>query len=165
MAGRQDLHAASLLCVLIMPVGVLLTSFAIERPPAVGQLVVGIGLLAAGTLAVEYGYRFLAATGGDLGLTPGRVRLLQGLTVFHPAVMTVGLFSLLLEAGQAHFRACCVAYLAYAAGAVLVVAVRWRSWSAAELFYLRVGWVPAVAFGLPWLIPLLKSAGVIREFR
>ena len=79
--------------------------------------------------------------------------------------MTVCLFSLLMEAGRAHFRACCVAYLAYAAGAALLTAARWRLWSAGELLYLRVGWVPLVAFGLPWLIPILQNAGLIQEFR
>jgi hypothetical protein len=164
MTVRPSLHAASLLFVLTLPVGVLLTVFALERPHSLGFLVVGIGLLVVGVVAVEYGCRFLAAARHDLGLTLRQVRLLQGITVFYPAVMTVGLFSLLMEAGQAHFRACCFAYLAYAVGAVPIVVVRWRSWSAGELLYLRAGWVPVVAFGLPWLIPLLKTAGLLREF-
>lgn len=165
MAARQNLHAVSLVLVLTLPVGVLLTVFALEHFPALGFLAVGIGLMAAGVAAVEYGYRFVAAAAPDLRLNLSQVRLLQGITVCSPAAMTVCLFHLLLEAGQAHFRACCVTFLAYAAGAVLVTAARWRLWSAVELLYLRVGWAPMVAFGLPWLIPLLKSTWVIHEVR
>jgi hypothetical protein len=100
----------------------------------------------------------------ELRLPAVEVRFLQMVLLFCPAVATLGLFSLLMEAGQHHFRACCVIFLAYAVGVILVVTTRWRSWSPAELLSLRVGWVPLMAFGLPWLIPLLKSAGLFREF-
>ena len=53
-------------------------------------------------------------------------------------------------------------YLGYAVPALTLAAARWKRWSLAERLYLRWGWVPALAFGVPVALPWLRAAGLIR---
>jgi hypothetical protein len=73
-------------------------------------------------------------------------------------VITVFQFIFLLD-GHVHLRGCVWVYLAYAAGGVLVLAGR-RAATGWGSHYLRWGWAPMIAFGLPLALPTLKSAGL-----
>jgi hypothetical protein len=74
-------------------------------------------------------------------------------------LIAVLLFGLLLEAGHHHFRAAGIAYLVYAAGALVILATRWRRWTRGELLLLKWGWVPMLVAGVPWLVPAMKVNG------
>lgn len=54
-------------------------------------------------------------------------------------------------------------YLVYAAPAALIVVLRWRSWSAPEMVFLRWGWAPVIAFGVPLALPHLLAAGLAKD--
>jgi hypothetical protein len=52
-------------------------------------------------------------------------------------------------------------YLGYAVPAVVVGAARWGRWTLAERLFLRWGWAPVFAFGVPVALPRLLAAGLI----
>ena len=52
-------------------------------------------------------------------------------------------------------------YLVYQIPALLLVAVRWQRWSWGEWLYLRWGWAPILAIGVPLALPRLLAAGWI----
>jgi hypothetical protein len=67
-------------------------------------------------------------------------------------------FALIMDGGL-RFRACRHVYLYYAVCAILIVALRWRSWTRLERIFLCWGWAPIVAFGVPLLIDEWKATG------
>jgi hypothetical protein len=52
-------------------------------------------------------------------------------------------------------------YLIYAVPALALVALRWRRWTRLERLFLRWGWAPVLAFGVPLALPDLLAAGLI----
>jgi hypothetical protein len=59
--------------------------------------------------------------------------------------------------GHVHFRVACWVYLAYAAGALLVLATKRGRPTGWWSRYLRWGWAPVLAVGVPLLLPMLRN--------
>jgi len=161
--------------VIALPVGVQLIALNLRQDPTSPWLLAGIGSMFAGFLFCEFYRRMVAGTFGVLsevavslgahGRGPAAIEMFmaEAVMVFGQRVMAILMFAILMDGG-AHFRACCFAYLGYEVGAILLLAGRWKSWTKVELFYLRWGWAPIIAFGVPWLLPALKAMGLIRVF-
>ena len=52
-------------------------------------------------------------------------------------------------------------YLAYAVPALALAVARWQRWTWPERLYLRWGWAPVLAFGVPFALPKLLAAGLV----
>ena len=52
-------------------------------------------------------------------------------------------------------------YLGYAIPALVLLALRWKRWSLFERLFLRWGWAPVLAFGVPIAFPKLLASGLI----
>jgi hypothetical protein len=184
MATQPFLLICAFPFAMALPVGVMLTAFQLERGPSPAWLGLGLALMAGGVLLLELSYRFLAEVGGTGQAVnpPGGVRLplgrmealvLQGILVLGPMVNTIGMYGLLMEMGQVHFRVCLYAYLGYVAGAVLLLATRRLVWTTWHGLYLRWGWVatpagfngPGAATRHRGAIVSLRAAGVRRSDR
>lgn len=172
MATQVFLMFCALPFALGLPVGVMLTAFQLERGPSPTWLGLGLALIAGGVVLLESSCRFLAEVGGTgqtvnppegvpLPLGRREALLLQGLLVLGPMANTIGLYGLLMEMGRVHFRVCLYAYLGYAAGALLLLATRRLAWTKWHGLYLRWGWVPVIAFGVPLLLPALRGSGLL----
>jgi hypothetical protein len=79
-----------------------------------------------------------------------------------PQVLTMMMYAMTMDGGLkfAIYRYVC---LAYGGPAALLVALRWKSWSAVELVFLRWGWAPVIAVGVPLAAPELLAAGLVRR--
>jgi hypothetical protein len=75
-------------------------------------------------------------------------------------VMGLGAFLTTMDGGL-RWSAARLVYLVYAVPAVLLAADRWKRWTLFERLWLRWGWAPVLAFGVPWALPRLLEAGVI----
>ena len=82
------------------------------------------------------------------------VGIVQGVVIALLQAVTVLQYFLLLD-GHRHFRACYYAYLGYAVPALVILVVRWKSWSRLELIYMRWGWVPVIPLGIPLFLPIV----------
>ncbi|HKB05390.1 MAG TPA: hypothetical protein VKD90_24410 [Gemmataceae bacterium] len=157
--------------VLALPVGVHATAGALENGSTTA-LAIGLPLLAAGILGLEciaWADTLLRAefeksrpptdgrpaenraapeVGGDL---VAAVLLL---------IITILLYFLMLD-GHVHVRACGWLYLLYAAWAAPVIAWQRGHLSGWGRRYVRSGWAPIIAFGLPLTLPTLKAAGLV----
>jgi hypothetical protein len=54
-------------------------------------------------------------------------------------------------------------YLIYAVPALALLALRWKKWTWPEQLFLRWGWAPVLAFGVPLALPKLLAAGLIER--
>lgn len=152
-----------------LPCGVKMTALGLGEGTNSARLWAGLPLLMAGALGVECISWCVAAVRtapGRLGIGPGEARQLLGTTralatvtlVLLP-VATVLQLALLLD-GHVHLRACGWLLLVYAGGAALLwigqqSTTRWGS------CYLRWGWAPLVAFGVPLGLPVFLATGLV----
>jgi hypothetical protein len=152
-----------------LPWGVKLTALGLDEGAGSARLWVGLPMLAAGALGLQSVRRCVAlfrTEPGPLGFGPGTlrealpaVRVLETTLLLLLPVATILQFALLLD-GHVHLRACGWQFLVYVVGAALVGAsgmerTRWGS------CYLRWGWAPLVAFGVPLGLPLLLATGLV----
>jgi hypothetical protein len=152
------LLAVVLVVAFCLPPGILLTAAVLEY----GHFwlsSLGIGLLAGGMVALDFGWRTwgnatgvnepqMEAAAFDLGPTVFEVLILQAITII--------MFALILDGGV-RLRACLYSYLAYAPGAVILLVRRGRAMTQVDLVYLKWGWVPIVTIGVPLLVRLSKG--------
>jgi hypothetical protein len=155
--------------VFALPIGVNVTAFSLERDSLSGNFWIGIGLQLAGIVFWEVvirawvpfcrvGTKWAAPNDGQPGFFETVVLL--KLWLFELQMMTVMVLGLLLDGGV-HLRACCYVYSLYAILALGIVAVRRKSKSRVEVFFVRWGWAPMLAFGMPLLLPRFIAAGWI----
>src|SRR5262245_23395134 len=156
-----------------LPHGVKLPALGLEEGASSARLWSGLPLLLAGILGLEcvrHSCVVLSAEAQQPAEGKERdprkvrelLRIILGLhilTVLCLQFISVFRFIFLLD-GHVHLRACCWLYLVYAAGALLVLAGRqtWTRWGSC---YLRWGWAPLIAFGVPLSLPTLKAAGLV----
>jgi hypothetical protein len=157
---------------LALPVGVHLSAMGFEYGFS-RSFLLGAALQAVGILFWEIAFRIHA------GLCSERVKWAdhagRGQEFFDLLLMRRGgvvclqLFTVLLFAaildGGVRFRACCYVYLLYSIPACLLLTLRWQAWSRTELLFLRWGWAPILALGIPLLLPILKDMGWIQVIR
>jgi hypothetical protein len=170
MGRRSDwLVLGGMLLTLALPRGVKWTALGLDAGDDPFRLWAGLPLLAAGVVGLECVHRCVALLRSDpgrLGIGPQEARLVGGFGRTCEGLLLVGLpvvtaleFVLLLD-GHVHLRACGWLFLAYAVGAAVVwvgrrAPTRWGS------CYLRWGWAPVVAFGVPLGLPALLAAGLV----
>jgi hypothetical protein len=75
-------------------------------------------------------------------------------------LMGLGVFYTTMDGGL-RWAAARWVYLGYAVPALILVASRWRRWTQFEQLFLRWGWAPVFAFGVPLALPRLLAAGLI----
>jgi hypothetical protein len=152
-----------------VPVGVHITARAFETAPPSMWCWIGAGLQVLGILfwegflsMGEVLWRVEAKWSGGERPSPSRVEtnLMRGFYTIGQPLGTVLVFLPLMDGGV-HFRAGCYVYLLYAVAALPVLALRWKSCTTAEVFFLKWGWAPVIALGLPLLLPLFKKMGWI----
>jgi hypothetical protein len=152
-----------------LPWGVKLTALGLDEGPGSARLWVRLPLLAAGALGLECVRRcvgLVRTEPGRLAIDPRTarqalraVRVLETTLLILLPVATVLQFALLLD-GHVRLRACGWQFLVHAAGAALVGASGMaRTWWGS--CYLRWGWAPLVAFGVPLGLPMLLAAGLV----
>ncbi len=162
--GRGWLAACGVPLVVALPDGVKMTALGVESGTHSPRLWLGLALLAAGMVGLECMRRAGEVLSAEARPEAAR-RWLRAFLVLHAAAVvllqavTLLKFALLLD-GHTRLRACEYLYLAYAAGALLVLAGRQVStrWGSR---YLRWGWAPLLAFGAPLSLPALKAAGLV----
>ena len=152
-----------------LPLGVKLTALGLGEGAGSARLWLGLPLLAAGVVGVECLRLCVDLLGADpqrVGVRPDKagpvlrdVRALQAAALVLLPVATALQFALLLD-GHVHVRACGWLLLAYAAGAAVAWTGRWAGtwWGSC---YLRWGWAPVVAFGVPFGLPALLATGLV----
>jgi hypothetical protein len=152
-----------------LPCGVKLTALGLDEGAGSERLWIGLPLLAAGVVGVECLRRcvgLVAAEPVRLGIRRDKARLvlrdvraLQVAALVLLPVAAVLQFALLLD-GHVHLRACGWLFVLYGIGAVAVCAGRRAStrWGSC---YLRWGWAPLVAFGVPLGLPVLLVTGLV----
>jgi hypothetical protein len=154
--------------VVALPHGVKMTALGLEPDDSSFRLWLGLALLVVGTVGIVCVHRAAGFLSADAGKTPAHPRgrgdaraagALSALIVVLLQLVTLLKFALLLD-GHVRLRACAWVYLAYAAGALLVLVCRRTSTSWGSL-YLRWGWAPLIAFGVPLALPALKTAGLV----
>jgi hypothetical protein len=170
MGGRSDLLIiCGMFLVAVLPRGVKMTALGLDQGADSSRLWLGLPQLAAGILGLEcvrWCVTAVRAEPGRLCITPGEARqVLAVVRVFYRSILfglpvvTLLQFTLLLD-GHVHLRGCGWLLLAYAAGAALVwigrkASTRWGS------CYLRWGWAPVVAFGVPLGLPVLLATRLV----
>jgi hypothetical protein len=80
--------------------------------------------------------------------------------VILPQVLAVGMFLTTMDGGL-RWAAARWVYLGYALPALVLAAARWRRWGWSERLFLRWGWAPILAIGVPLALPRLLAAGLI----
>ncbi|HYH64616.1 MAG TPA: hypothetical protein VD866_07980 [Urbifossiella sp.] len=155
--------------VVALPYGVKLTALGLDEGAASARLWVGLPLLAAGVVGVECLGRCVGvATAGsgrrgdppdEAGPSRWPVRALQAALLVLLPVVTVLQFALLLD-GHVRLRACGWVFLGWACGAA--VGVGGRAGTGWGSRFLRWGWAPMVAFGVPLGLPILLATGLVR---
>jgi hypothetical protein len=75
-------------------------------------------------------------------------------------LMGLGTFMTTMDMGQ-RWAAARWVYLGYAVPALALAATRWKRWTTFERLFLRWGWAPVFAFGVPLALPRLLAAGLI----
>ncbi len=153
MFGQVLLAVGLVLGIFALAVGILLTVGALEHRQLALTLL-GIGLLLGGVLCLELTPRAPGnashASGEQMGMGPTIIEVL----IYQAIVMLV--FANLLDGGT-RFPACLFCYLCYLPGAVIVLARRARALTKADLVYLKWGWVPMIAIGVPLLMGVSKG--------
>jgi hypothetical protein len=64
--------------------------------------------------------------------------------------------------GGVRFAATRWVYLVYFVPAFVILVGRWRNRTWIERMFLRWGWAPILAFGIPFALPELRASGLIR---
>jgi hypothetical protein len=169
----MDLRLVALaLCfpaVVVLPFAVHRTNHSFDRPASL-DFWLGVVDVFVAIAVLECGFRFV----GDLWAEevrkrpPGKpvpppdpVNLLRWAALAELQLVTVLMYATTMDAGV-RFSAARHVYLVYAVTSLGLVCCRWRVWSYPERFYLRWGWAPVLAFGVPSLLPWLRSAGLVR---
>jgi hypothetical protein len=80
--------------------------------------------------------------------------------VIHTQLLGLGTFLTTMDGGL-RWAAARWVYLGYAVPALVLAALRWRRWTWPERLFLRWGWAPVLAFGVPLALPRLLEAGLI----
>jgi hypothetical protein len=152
-----------------LPLGVKWTALGLSDGSGSVRLWLGLLLLTVGIFGVECLRRCVglaSAEPGRPGIGAGdprklleAARVLEAVALVLLPVATALQFALLLD-GHVHLRACGWLLLAYSAGAVLVLVMRSGA-TAPGSCYLRWGWAPLVAFGVPLGLPVLLAAGLV----
>jgi hypothetical protein len=92
---------------------------------------------------------------------PDPVVLLERAVLLLTQVVALMMFLTTMDGGL-RWAAARWVYLAYAVPALALAAARWKRWTWPERLYLRWGWAPVLAFGVPIALPRLLAAGLIR---
>jgi hypothetical protein len=156
--------------VFTLPYGVTRTALRLEYSDFGVRLWIGLSLIVVGIVGVECVFRSVAVVIVEVQKNNPEnpkahrelTRLFQGiqlLIVCFLQFLSVGMFFFMLD-GHVHFRGACWLYLVYAVGAILLLAARWLGWTTRGSRYLRWGWVPILALGMPLLLPTMKAAGL-----
>jgi hypothetical protein len=160
-----------------LPFAVGETALELERGNnRVSRLSVSLPLLVVGILGVETFEWFLESVRANEGRVPGEARSEERDPALarrrSPPLAAIRVFVLLFlqfEAvvwfffmldGHVHFRVACWVYLAYAAGVLLVLATKRGRPTGWWSRYLRWGWAPVLAAGVPLLLPILKDTAL-----
>lgn len=151
--------------VIALPFGVLFTALGLIESGSL-RFVTGLSLLAVGILGVECWHWLTDVIAGEARAGRCDLRLARDVRVQERMVLgclqfgTLLLAALLLD-GHVVFRTCGYVYLVYAVAAAGVLARR-RAAGAWGGRFLRWGWTPVLAFGVPAALPVLRAAGLIR---
>jgi hypothetical protein len=156
-----------------VPASLLLPFFAydthrcLDEPGAVALAGAVLGMFVA-VAVLEVGLRFA----GDLWqeelrrwptgkpIPPNLAAVFWWLIVVHAHLMGLGTFFTTLDGGL-RWAAARWVYLGYAVPAVALAGARWGRWTLPERLFLRWGWAPVLAFGVPVALPRLLAAGLI----
>jgi hypothetical protein len=92
---------------------------------------------------------------------PDPVVLLERAALLLTQVVALMMFLTTMDGGL-RWAAARWVYPAYAVPALGLLAARWKRWTWPERLYLRWGWAPVLAFGVPVALPRLLAAGLIR---
>jgi hypothetical protein len=82
--------------------------------------------------------------------------------VIYTQLTGLGAFLTTMDGGR-RWAAARWVYLGYAVPAVVLVAARWGRWTVPERLFLRWGWAPVLALGVPVALPRLLAAGLISD--
>jgi hypothetical protein len=156
--------------VFAVPVGILITAMSFDREEGSLWVWLGLGLQIVGVFFWEckfgieerfcrYGAKWSIDPerrgGSSFSFPP------EAVEIFVLQFTTVLLFGFLLDGGV-RFRACLYVYPIYGATTLLLLALRWKTWTRVEVLLLRWAWAPIIALGIPLLLPTLKAMGLVR---
>jgi hypothetical protein len=160
---------ASLPCMILLPHWAYDTHRYINEPgwPGLAGAVLG---MAASVATLEGGLRFSGELWQEEVVwkrSPGKPVPKPNLATFFwwmvaifTQLMGLGMFLTAMDGGL-RWAAAKWVYLAYAVPAVVLVAARWGRWTVSERLFLRWGWAPVFALGVPVALPRLLAAGLI----
>jgi hypothetical protein len=160
-------------CILLMvavPIGVHITALNFGKASHIRWVWIGLGMQGVGIVFWESLFiiseRFGQVSakwneGNPLGSGDPSLAFVKRLLLFTNQLWGVGLFLLLMDGGV-HLRGYCYVYLFYAIPALLILLLRWKAWTRGEVVFLRWGWAPIIAVGLPLLLPVLIEMGLVR---
>lgn len=171
MSYRSVVIGLGLLCAGTMPWGVFAVNVAVKSlgPATFWFWFVVVGLAVAALMiecAMHFDCRMMEeqlrnrSEGGSPATTYVSQAQQAYLFVYMQAA-TIMLYGSVMDGGV-WWAAARWLYLVYAVPALLLVAARWKRWTYAERLYLRWGWLPLLAFGVPLSVPHLQAAGLIR---
>jgi hypothetical protein len=146
-------------CFFGLPIGVLLTGRILEKEQVYFGLV-GIALVVAGITCLERLPRSSGERDAKVTSPPAGNRGPLAIEVLILQILVILLFANLLDGGL-RLRACLCLYLGYGIGALIPLFRRARSLTRGEILYLRWAWVPIIAVGVPLLVRVWRSKGLI----
>jgi hypothetical protein len=162
--------AAVLLCLpgtLLLPFAVYDIHRRFDKPGAVAFAGAVLGMIAV-VAVLEAGLRFTGELwqeglrGWPTGkpIPPNLAAVFWWAIVLHAQFMGLAAFLTTLDGGL-RWAAARWVYLGYAVPALALAVARWRRWTVPERLFLRWGWAPVLAFGVPVALPRLLAAGLI----
>lgn len=175
------LVACGLPIVFALPHGVKMTALGLGEGIRSSRLWIGLPLLMVGIVALEWCFsrgialmqsetQQIANSGESANASSstdpelfGICLLLYLVSVGLVQFLSVFQFILLLDM-HVHLYAACYLYLVYLLGLVVLLP-RWKVWTRWELTYIRCGWAPILAFGIPLSLPYLKAAALVPGIR
>jgi hypothetical protein len=155
---------------LALPFGVHITAGELLNGETGTRFLVGLAALVGGIVGVECFRGCAVLLLADVTRTardpaaPGRIErdfvILQVVAIASLQLITLMHAFMRLD-GHVYFRACAYLYVTYVAWALPLVTWRWTRATGLGAWYLRWGWAPIIAFGVPFAMPTLEEAGLV----
>jgi hypothetical protein len=162
---------ASLPCTMLLPFWTYEAHRCIGEPGWLGLAGAVLGMV-AGVALLEGGLQFSGEfwqeeivrkrPPGKPVPKPNLATIFWWALVIHTQLMGLGTFLTTMDGGL-RWAAARWVYLGYAVPAVVLLAARWGRWTRCERLFLRWGWAPVLAAGVPVALPRLLAAGLITD--